>query len=154
MRIEVDVRIDAPPEVVWDLLVEWERQPEWMVDATAVEVRSAHRAGEGVTICVPTNLLGVTVDDVMRVTRWEPERVLEVVHLGRVIAGIGAFELRSRPPGGTHLTWWEEIDPPLGRLGAWAATRIVRPVVERIFRRSLGNLAALAAAEVHPRGGP
>lgn len=139
MRIEVSITVAASPEVVWEVLTEWERQAEWMRDARSVEVLTPTREGEGVTLRVPTRILGVVVDDIMRVTGWDPPHRLEVVHLGRVIRGLGAFELAGTPRG-TTVTWWEEIDPPLGRLGAWGARVLVRPLVERIFRRSLRGL--------------
>lgn len=152
MRLEIEVPVDAPRPVVWQVLTDWERQSEWMLDAEAVHVLTPDREGEGVTLRVPTSLLGVTVQDVMRVTRWEDERLLEVVHLGRIITGTGAFELQDDPrTGGTVLTWWEEIDPPLGAFGEWGASTFVRPVLERIFRRSLGNLARLAEREALTR---
>lgn len=145
LRLEIEVPVDAPPAVVWEVLTDWERQADWMVDAKAVEVLTPEREGVGVTIRVPTNLLGVTVQDVMRVTRWEEQRLLEVVHLGRVITGTGAFELQDAPrTGGTVLTWWEELDPPLGAFGEWGASTLLLPVLARLFRRSLGDLAKLA----------
>ncbi len=146
MRIEVTTTIDAPVATVWSVLTDWERQPTWMVDARAVEVLTPFRDGLGVTLRCPTNVLGVTVEDVMRVTAWEPPTRLEVVHLGRVIQGGGAFELSAHGPQ-TMLTWWEEVDPPLGRLGAVGADLVVRPFVTRLFRRSLANLARLAEQE-------
>ena len=143
MRVEVTTTVQAPVEVVWAVLTDWERQPDWMVDARAVEVVSAAREGEGVTVRCPTNVLGLTVDDVMRVTAWRPPVLLEVVHLGRIIRGTGAFELS--PHGDvTILTWWEEVDPPLGSVGELGAQWLVRPYVTRLFRRSLGALASLA----------
>jgi len=145
MRLEVVQRTSASREAVWRVLTEWERQPEWMLDAKAVEVLTPQRQGEGVTIRCPTLLLGVTVDDVMRVTGWRENEYLEITHLGKVIAGTGAFELRA-VDGGTQITWWEQIDPPLGRLGAWGARTLALPIIERIFRRSLRNLAKLSEA--------
>ena len=71
MRLEVDVVSAAPRQVVWDVLTDWERQSEWMLDAKAVHVLTPERTGEGVTIRCPTNLMGFTVQDVMRVTGWE-----------------------------------------------------------------------------------
>lgn len=144
MRLEIEVPVDAPRDVVWSVLTQWERQPDWMVDAKAVHVLTPQREGVGVTLRCPTNLLGFTVQDVMRVTRWEDQRVLEVTHLGSIITGTGAFELEDRPGGGTTIRWWEEVDPPLGAVGEWGASRLVLPIIERIFRRSLGNLARLA----------
>lgn len=143
MRLEVVETAAAPRATVWRVLTDWERQSEWMVDAIAVEVLTPHRRGEGVTIRCPTRLLGATVDDVMRVTGWRDEEYLEVTHLGRIITGTGAFELADIP-GGTRITWWEDIDPPLGEVGVWGARTFVRPVVERVFRRSLRNLARLS----------
>jgi carbon monoxide dehydrogenase subunit G len=146
MRLEVVREIEAPRQVVWDVLTRWEEQPRWMLDAKAVEVLTPVRAGVGVTLRCPTNLLGVTVEDVMRVTRYEEPSVLEVTHLGRIITGDGGFVLVDEGPR-TRLTWWEEVDPPLGRLGEMGASWMVRPVIRRIFGMSLARLAALAEAE-------
>ena len=130
------------------MLTQWERQPEWMLDAKSVEVLTPEREGVGVTIRCPTNLLGVTVEDVMRVTGWQHQEELEVTHLGRVITGSGAFLLSDAPDGGTRIAWWEQVDPPLGALGEWGATTLLLPILKRIFGRSLARLARMAEAEV------
>ena len=147
MRLEVERHADAPRDVVWAVLTQWERQPEWMLDAKSVEVLTPEREGVGVTIRCPTNLMGVTVEDVMRVTAWRDREELEVTHLGRVITGTGAFLLSDAPDGGTRIAWWEEVDPPLGAFGEWGATTFVLPVLKRIFGRSLSRLARLAEEE-------
>ncbi len=148
MRLELEQDTSAPREVVWDVLVDWEQQPRWMLDAKEVHVTSPHREGLGVELRCPTNLLGFTVQDTMRVTGWEELRLLEVTHTGRIITGTGAFELTSRADGGTRITWWEEVDPPLGAIGEFGANILVLPIIRRIFRRSLRNLAR-RAEEVH-----
>jgi uncharacterized membrane protein len=147
MRLEVVVDVAAPQQVVWQVLTDWERQPEWMLDAKEVHVLTPERTGEGVTLRCPTNLLGLTVQDVMRVTGWREPSYLEVTHLGKIITGSGAFELESLDAGATRITWWEEIDPPLGAFGEWGASTFVLPIIRRIFTRSLGNLRALAEQE-------
>lgn len=147
MRLEVDAVSAAPRALVWDVLTDWERQPDWMVDARAVEVVSVHRAGVGVTLRCPTDLVGLVVQDVMRVTRWEEGRRLDVVHLGRVIVGTGGFELRDAPGGTTRIVWWEEIAPPLGAVGRWVGRRLVLPLVRRVFQRSLTQLAGRCEQE-------
>jgi len=144
MRLEIVQRVAAPRQVVWELLTTWERQPDWMVDARSIEVLTPQRRGEGVTLRCPTNLLGVTVQDVMRVTGWDAPRYLEVTHLGRIITGHGAFELEADGDDATVVTWWEEVDPPLGRVGEWGASTLVLPILRRIFGRSLANLAVMA----------
>lgn len=144
MRIEVEVEAAAPRQVVWDVLIDWERQPEWMIDAKAVHVLTDQREGEGVTLRCPTNLLGATVQDVMRVTGWIEPSYLEVTHLGRIITGTGAFELEELAPGRTRIRWWEQIDPPLGAVGRLGARLVVAPFTRRLFARSLQALAVRA----------
>jgi carbon monoxide dehydrogenase subunit G len=146
MRIEVSRYVFAPVGVVWDVLTDWERQPEWMQDAEVVEVTSDHRAGVGVELRVPTRVLGVTVLDTLEVTRWEEPRVLGVRHAGRVIAGDAAFELHATEVG-TRVVWWEEITPPMGALGALAARLVVRPLLRPVFDRSLTELKRLCERE-------
>lgn len=149
MRLDVPMEIAAPRRVVWDVLVRWEDQSVWMKDAKSVEVVSDHRTGEGVRIHVPTNLLGVTVLDVMEVTEWVEQERLAVVHLGKVIRGTGVFLLEDHPEDATmtRLTWREEVDPPLGALGEWGANTFVAPFTRWLFGVSLRNLAMVCEAE-------
>lgn len=142
MRLEVDTVINAPIEVAWDVLVDWEAQGEWMLDAKDVRVVTPERAGHGVTIHVPTSLFGLPVLDVMRVTGWDPPHRLEATHLGRLIKGVGAFELTRLGDDRTHLCWWEDIEAPLGRLGEFGAN-LSLPVLRAIFSRSLSQLRAV-----------
>ncbi|MDP9023033.1 MAG: SRPBCC family protein [Actinomycetota bacterium] len=138
--------VDAPPSVVWRVLTDWERQAEWMVDARAVRVTGDRRQGTGVELRVPTRVVGVTVQDTMRVTVWEPPRMLGVRHTGRLISGVGAFVLEP-VEGGTRLVWWEEVDPPLGALGELGASLVVRPYLARLFGRSLDAFARICHRE-------
>ncbi len=146
MRVEVECHVAAARERVWAMLTDWERQSTWMMDAISVEVLTPRREGTGVTIRCPTRLLGFVVDDVMRVTRWEPDHRLDVVHLGRVIRGHGSFELHDAPGAATRLVWSEWIDPPLGAFGALGARLVVRPFVTILFGRSLRRFARLVDA--------
>lgn len=143
------MHIHRPVDRVWDVLVDWESQPDWMQDARSVTVTSPHRTGVGVTIDVPTTIaLGITVLDVMEVTEWVEHRKISVRHTGRFIKGSGAFEVAPTrlPDGGegTLFTWWEDINAPLGRLGESVATYVVVPIVAFVFRRSLRALKRVA----------
>ena len=138
-RIEVSTHVEAPPQRVWDVLVDWERQAEWMDDASRVEVCSPQREGTGVLLRCRTAILGVGVNDDLVVTEWSPAAVLGVRHLGRVIRGVAAFEL-TQTTFGTHVAWWEEVDVPLGGVGETLALPVVVPWVRRVFRRNLANL--------------
>ena len=144
-RIEVFTHIEAPPPIVWDVLVEWERQAQWMDDVTRVDVLSREREGIGVLLRCRTNILGVGLNDDLVVTEWSPQTVLGVRHLGWAIRGVAAFELASTAHG-THVTWWEEAEVPLGSVGEAIAPPVVLPWVQRMFRRNLANLKRLCEA--------
>ena len=145
-RVEESIHIEADPKTVWSVLVDWESQPRWMVDAKSVVPLSPQREGAGVVLrCVTNIALGVSVRDDLTVTEYREPEVLGVRHLGPWYQGIGAFEL-SETVDGTLLQWWEEVEAPLGRLGEAAATGLM-PYVSRVFRRSLSRLKQVAEAE-------
>lgn len=146
MRVEVTREVGAPRRTVWGLLVDWERQAEWMVDARTVEVTSAVRRGVGVRLSVPTKVLGITIEDVLEVTAWEEPQRLAVRHVGSLVAGQAAFELIPSQRG-TRVAWWEEVDVPLGVVGELGARLLVRPYLAWLFRRSLDNFARLCEQE-------
>ena len=145
-RIEASTHIEATPSRVWEVLTDWERQPQWMADARSVEVVSADREGVDVVVRCRTDIAaGFVVTDDMVTTSWVPERIIAVRHLRRLIRGIGAFELE--PTGeGTYFTWWEEVEAPFGSLGDALTDVLVVPFVRRTFRASLANLKRLAEA--------
>lgn len=139
-RIEATTHIEAEPARVWEVLVDWERQPRWMRDARSVTVLSPHREGVDVAVRCRTDILaGIVVNDDMVTTEWKEPEVLAVRHLSRLIQGVGAFEL-SPTEYGTRFTWWEEIDVPFGPLGEAVANLTVVPALRRVFRASLAAL--------------
>lgn len=148
-RIEAVTHVEAPRPQVWDLLVAWERQPEWMVDARSVEVLTPAREGVGVTIRCRTNIVGFVVNDDLSVTEWEEQAVLGMRHHGPLIRGVGAFELGDTAYG-TRLVWWEEAAVPLGAVGDALAGIVVVPWVERVFRRSLAGFKRVCEAPAAP----
>ena len=143
-RIEATTHIEAPPARVWEVLVDWEAQPRWMVDARSVRVTSAARTGVDVTImCVTGIVAGLTVRDPMCVTEWDEHSILGVQHLGEIIRGVGAFELDATPHGAA-VVWWEEIVMPFGAVGEAVGDMLVAPYVDQAFRRSLSGLKRVA----------
>ncbi len=144
---ELTERIDvaAPPEQVWAALTDWPRQGEWML---ATEVRTVDGPAQGLhgRLAARTGLplpggrrLGVL--DTMIITKWDPPRLVEVQHTGRIVRGPGTFEVLPR---GEHSTvvctevWYL----PYGLLGVvgWALSR---PLVVWGLRRSLQRFAAV-----------
>ena len=59
MLVRVGTSLPCPPEEAWAILLAWERQADWMLDADRVEVVSQEREGVGVRLAVRTRILGV-----------------------------------------------------------------------------------------------
>ena len=143
------VDVDAPPARAWAALVDWPEQGEWML-ATDVRTLGGDAQGLGGRLEATTGMrLGGRrrgVVDTMEITRWEPPRVVEVRHTGRLVRGSGVFEVR--PTGtGSAFVWTERLDLPLGWLGrrGWP---LVRPFMRAGVRHSLRRFAGYASR--HP----
>ena len=136
--------VGGDPETVWDLITDWEHQDDWMLEASDFVVVSEQRTGVGVEAEATITIGGIRTRDRVRVSGWDPPRRLEIEHLGWV-KGRGVIELTPLAGGRTHISWREELEPPLGPLGA-AGMAGFKPFMGRIFRRDLKVLAALVRA--------
>jgi uncharacterized protein YndB with AHSA1/START domain len=144
MVFSMTEHIRRPPEVVWPFLVDWERLDRWMAEARAFRVVGRRREGVGVEAKATIRIAGITTRDLVRVTRWEPPRVLEIAHLGWV-RGRGFMQLSPRD-GGSTLLWREELRPPWGVVGRLGMS-LAFPLMRRTFRRDLRLLKALVESE-------
>lgn len=147
--LEMGATLPGPPEVVWELITDWEHQDDWMLEASDFEVVSAHREGIGVEAEATISIGGIRTRDRVRITRWEPGRVLGIEHLGWVS---GHADMRLVPSNGsTRITWREHFTPPLGIVGALGMTAF-KPIMYRIFMRDLRVLAGLVRARTRALG--
>ncbi|HEX6675340.1 MAG TPA: SRPBCC family protein [Actinomycetes bacterium] len=137
VHVAATVAIVAPPEVVFEVVTDWEAQSAW-VALTTVTVEPGGR-GVGERLTAVTKLAGIGFSDPMEVTRWEPPRRVDVRHLGRVVRGTGTFTV-SPAPGGARFTWVEDLDLPFGALGRLGFA-LLRPAVLLMLRRNLARLA-------------
>ena len=151
MRVWVEERaaVAAPVEVAWEALTDWQGQSGWMVLTRVTVDPGGHRVGERLDAF--TGIAGVGFHDRMEVTRWDPPRRVEVVHLGRVVRGAGIFEVRPAP-GGAWLVWIEDLDLPLGVVGRLGFA-VLRPAFQLMLRRSLRRLAGQVEARPREVGG-
>jgi uncharacterized protein YndB with AHSA1/START domain len=146
MRISVRGVIGCPPERVWAVLEDVEGQARWMPDVAWIRAVGPSR-GPGARYRVRTRVLGVpATTDEIQVTAWQPPHRLAVAHLG-VVRGRGEWRLRaSRDGRRTLFEWDEELTTPPPVLGE-LALRAYGPVQRAMLRRSIRNLARLAAAQ-------
>ena len=132
----------GPPELVWALITDWEHQDDWMLEASRFEVVGELREGVGVEARATVRIAGIKTRDKIRVSMWEPPRILVIDHLGWVK---GAGEIQLQPVSeGTRMRWRETLYAPkllgpVGRVGFRAAA----PLMRRIFRRDLRVLRSL-----------
>jgi carbon monoxide dehydrogenase subunit G len=152
ISIETSEVAEAPPEVVWDLITDWERQDDWMLEASDFTVISEQREGVGVEAEATIRIGGIKTRDRVRVSGWEPNKRLAIDHRGWV-TGHGEILLTPLPGDRTHIFWREELDPPLGLAGALGMIGF-RPLMKRIFIRDLRVLATVARTTAHPRATP
>lgn len=145
VAVQLSATMPGPPELVWELLTDWEHQDEWMLEATDFVVTTDARVGVGVEAEATIRIAGFTTRDRIRVSHWEPARRLRIEHLGWV-QGSGDILLDPTADGGTELRWHEELRcPSLGPIGSLGLLAL-RPVVRRIFTRDLRVLRGLVRA--------
>jgi hypothetical protein len=142
-RVRGDVVADATPQQVWDVLVDWPRQREWMLGTNVRPVGPQHH-GPGARLAAFTGAGPLGFTDEMVVVEWEPPVRCVVRHTGALVRGTGAFEVFALPHGRARLVWTEDVDLPWGRVGAlgWP---LVRPAVAAGVRASLRRFGRLVA---------
>jgi uncharacterized protein YndB with AHSA1/START domain len=144
--LEMARTLPGPPEIVWELVTDWQRQGDWMLEARDFVVTSPERAGVGVTARATVSIGGITVHDEIEVIRWEPGRQLGIEHRGWV-KGKAELHLTPLTRGRTYLLWREELQPPLGIVGAVGLSAF-RPLMRRVFTRDLRVLEALVTTHL------
>lgn len=147
--IEVSDTMPGPPEVVWALITDWEHQDDWMLEASHFEVIGEQREGVGVEAKATVRIAGIRTRDRVRVSMWEPPRILVIDHLGWVK---GSGEIQLHPVAeGTRMRWRETLLPPpkLGPIGRWGLV-VASPLMRRVFRRDLRVLRGLVRAHAGP----
>ncbi len=139
-EFEVSLTIDSPVPDVWNQLVDWRSQGDWML-LTRVDASDSGSADSGIrtTIDAFTGIGRFGILDRMRIVKWEPPRFCEVIHYGRWIKGIGRFTLVDIGDGRTRFDWYEQIEAPklviaLIKPGILIAVRLSL----RKFAKSLG----------------
>jgi hypothetical protein len=120
-HLELNIMIKKPIDLVWDRIVDWKSQSDWMLQTkvwSELDQNQTIKNGKGLLIFAFTGLfpnlypkfkLGVL--DTMEITNFKPPVLCEVDHIGRFIRGTGKFKL-SKVSGGTNFKWQENLIAP------------------------------------------
>jgi hypothetical protein len=79
--------------------------------------------------------------DTMEITAWDPPRLCDVNHTGRVVRGTGTFEVVATSESTSKFIWSEDLDLPLGLLGK-VGFFFVKPGFVHGVRKSLEKFAS------------
>src|ERR1022692_4019153 len=128
------VLVPAEPEQVWPVAMDWARQREWM---WGTQVRGG--TGVGAEVVARTGLGPVGFADTMVITEWDPPRRCVVRHTGRVVRGLGIFEV-TRAGQQSEFRWTEV------RVPRWGLAASLRGFARLVGPRRKAALAAGEAA--------
>ncbi len=125
--------------------MDWDRQSEWVL-GTRVGVTGGDGSSVGSTVAAVTGVGPLGVRDTMEIVEWRPPRRCVVRHTGRIVRGLGVFEVTARNGGGSVFSWTEELELPLGVLGrlGWP---LVRPAMHGALALSMSRFARLCAGD-------
>jgi len=132
LEVTSRVLVKAEPERVWQVAMDWSRQREWM---WGTQVSGG--TGTGAEVVARTGIGPVGFADIMVITEWDPPRRCVVRHTGRVVRGLGIFEVAPSGPQ-TEFRWTERLQLPWplsGRLGRSTVVPLARWGISASLRR-------------------
>jgi uncharacterized membrane protein len=145
-RVNARVRIDAPSDDVWDVLMDPDRLGDWVTIHRQLRSASDRPLKEGSTLEQTLCLRGASFKVRWKVAELEPQRLARWE--GRGPARSQAHIVyRLAPDGdGTCFDYENEFRPPLGPLGAAASRALMGGLPKREAHASLDRLRGLFEA--------
>lgn len=143
VTVQMRQPVAAPAAVVWAAAVDWSTQHRWML-GTKVEVTAGDGRSVGSEMTAYSGRRPLGFADTMVITEWDPPRRCVVRHTGKVVRGKGNFVVEPQGERASTFSWYEELQLPLGRLGAFG-WRLVRPAFVLGVHYSLRRFATLCA---------
>ncbi|MBV9309589.1 MAG: SRPBCC family protein [Solirubrobacterales bacterium] len=142
--VKVTTEINAPPERVWETVMDPDRLGDWVTIHRSVKDVSDRPLSQGSTMEQVLHMRGFSFT-----VRWTLTAVSEPNHAeweGRGPAGSRAlirYELSGDDNGPTNFDYTNEFTPPGGKLGGVASRVIVGAASEREADKSLTQLKKL-----------
>jgi len=138
VRVEKQIRVDAPPERVWDFISEPLNYEHFMAGITRWDVQGERRTGAGARYAMRMKVGSAEVGGLIEVVEFDAPHDLAWT----AITGIdqrGRWRLRPRADGGTDVTLRLSYHAEGGLLGV-ITDRVAAPIVGGNLKRSLQEL--------------
>ena len=114
-KISAKIAIDGSQDSVFTAVTNWGSQHKWIY-ATKVKAVSDNSHKLGGRLEAFTGMGNFGFLDTMTITKWESPTLCEVTHTGKVIKGVGLFEVVCDNDK-TYFIWTEYVEMPFGRFG-------------------------------------
>ena len=136
-RVHFNRQIAAPPEIVWEVLADHRRMPEWAPPRKAELEREGEPAPNGVGAIRVLHAVGPPIRE--EVTAFEPPREFGYTMLsGAPVRDYHAKVLLSPSGSGTEVDWSVRLTPRL-------------PLVHLVVKQVIGGLIKGLAKEAEKR---
>jgi uncharacterized protein YndB with AHSA1/START domain len=138
-EVTATVIVNAPAERVFDALLAWERQSDW-IPFTRVRLVDGD-GGVGSSIEAVTQVGPAVLRDEMRVVKVDRPYEIRVVHYGKVLRGPGVMRCTPMDGERTQVVWHEWFHLPGGAAGKftwpvlWPGSKVSLTQALRRFAR-------------------
>ena len=114
-KISAKIAIDGTQDSVFAAVTDWGSQHNWIYITKVKGVGDdSHRLGGKLEAFTGMGSFGFL--DTMTITKWESPTLCEVTHTGKVIKGVGLFEVVCDSDK-TYFIWTEYVEIPFGIFG-------------------------------------
>ena len=148
VELSLSVEVKASQQKVFDKIVDWESQGQWML-GTKVSGTKNNGQGLGGEINAWTGFWKIGFNDPMVITQWIEPKIVDVKHLGRLVKGTGSMVVEKIDENNSRFIWSESINLPFGFIGKIGWT-IIKPFFVSGIKFSL-NKFALTFAQIDPK---
>lgn len=139
MRVGAQIDIAAPPEQVWEFIVDPERYLHFMHGITRWEVVSDFPSGLGARYRVLMRIGAAEVGGLVEVVEYDEPRDMAWNNLTGIDQR-GRWRVRERGLGRTHVEFRLSYGVAGAGLLGWVSERLAAPTVSNNLRRSLQQL--------------
>ena len=139
MRVQAQIDVSAPPEVVWAFIADPSRYLHYMAGITRWQVEGDQARGLGARYRMLMRIGSAEVGGLVEIVEFSEPRDLA----WNSVTGVdqrGRWRVRARPQGRTHVEFRLSYGVAGAGIGGWLAEKVSAPTVRGNLRRSLQQL--------------